>query len=358
MRTLRVDLGERGYPIYIGQDLLAQDLIRQHVRSQQVLVVSNKVIADLYLEPVLKGLEGLQCDVLLLDEGEQHKNLTTLNLIFDELLARGHNRTTTLVALGGGVVGDMVGFAAACYQRGVDFIQVPTTLLSQVDSSVGGKTAVNHALGKNMIGAFYQPKAVIIDTNVLNSLPQRELSAGLAEVIKYGLIRDRDFHQWLQSNMPGLMQRNPELLAEAIERSCINKAEVVADDETEQGNRALLNFGHTFGHAIETATNYSSWLHGEAVGAGMMMAAQFSADLGWLANDELEPLRAMLEAAGLPTAPPSTMAADDFLQLMARDKKVLSGAIRLVLLKSVGEAVVTEDFSIETLTSSLTNMCG
>lgn len=358
MRTLRVDLGERGYPIYIGQDLLAQDLIRQHVRSQQVLVVSNKVIADLYLEPVLKGLEGLQCDVLLLDEGEQHKNLTTLNLIFDELLARGHNRTTTLVALGGGVVGDMVGFAAACYQRGVDFIQVPTTLLSQVDSSVGGKTAVNHALGKNMIGAFYQPKAVIIDTNVLNSLPQRELSAGLAEVIKYGLIRDRDFYQWLQSNMPGLMQRNPELLAEAIERSCINKAEVVADDETEQGNRALLNFGHTFGHAIETATNYSSWLHGEAVGAGMMMAAQFSADLGWLANDELEPLRAMLEAAGLPTAPPSTMAADDFLQLMARDKKVLSGAIRLVLLKSVGEAVVTEDFSIETLTSSLTNMCG
>lgn len=358
MRTLRVDLGERGYPIYIGQDLLAQDLIRQHVRSQQVLVVSNKVIADLYLEPVLKGLEGLQCDVLLLDEGEQHKNLTTLNLIFDELLARGHNRTTTLVALGGGVVGDMVGFAAACYQRGVDFIQVPTTLLSQVDSSVGGKTAVNHALGKNMIGAFYQPKAVIIDTNVLNSLPQRELSAGLAEVIKYGLIRDRDFYQWLQSNMPGLMQRNPELLAEAIERSCINKAEVVADDETEQGNRALLNFGHTFGHAIETATNYSSWLHGEAVGAGMMMAAQFSADLGWLANDELEPLRAMLEAAGLPTAPPSTMAADDFLQLMARDKKVLSGAIRLVLLKSVGEAVVTEDFSIEALTSSLTNMCG
>lgn len=358
MRTLRVDLGERGYPIYIGQDLLAQDLIRQHVRSQQVLVVSNKVIADLYLEPVLKGLEGLQCDVLLLDEGEQHKNLTTLNLIFDELLARGHNRTTTLVALGGGVVGDMVGFAAACYQRGVDFIQVPTTLLSQVDSSVGGKTAVNHALGKNMIGAFYQPKAVIIDTNVLNSLPQRELSAGLAEVIKYGLIRDRDFYQWLQSNMPGLMQRNPELLAEAIERSCINKAEVVADDETEQGNRALLNFGHTFGHAIETATNYSSWLHGEAVGAGMMMAAQFSADLGWLANDELEPLRAMLEAAGLPTTPPSTMAADDFLQLMARDKKVLSGAIRLVLLKSVGEAVVTEDFSIETLTSSLTNMCG
>src|SRR5699024_11897067 len=262
MRTLRVELGERGYPIYIGQGLLEQNLIRQHVRSQQVLIVSNQAIADLYLAPVLQGLKGLQCDTLLLAEGEQHKNLDTLNLIFDALLEKGHNRTTTLVALGGGVVGDMVGFAAACYQRGVDFIQVPTTLLSQVDSSVGGKTAVNHALGKNMIGAFYQPKAVIIDTNVLNSLPQRELSAGLAEVIKYGLIRDRDFHQWLQSNMPGLMQRNPELLAEAIERSCINKAEVVADDETEQGNRALLRFGHTFGHGIETATNYTSWLHG------------------------------------------------------------------------------------------------
>lgn len=357
MRTLRVDLGDRGYPIYIGQGLLEQTLIRQHVRSQQVLIVSNKTIADLYLPPVLEGLKGLQCDVLLLEEGEQHKNLATLNLIFDALLEKGHNRTTTLVALGGGVVGDMVGFAAACYQRGVDFIQVPTTLLSQVDSSVGGKTAVNHTLGKNMIGAFYQPKAVVIDTNVLNSLPQKELSAGMAEVIKYGLIRDKAFYVWLQENMQELMNRDPELLAEAIERSCRNKAEVVAEDETEQGSRALLNFGHTFGHAIETATDYSSWLHGEAVGAGMMMAARFSVALGWLEEKELAPLAAMLEASNLPQDPPASMTADDFMSLMARDKKVLSGAIRLVLLRRIGDAVVTDDFPTNMLLSSLTDMC-
>lgn len=357
MRTLRVELGERGYPIYIGQGLLEQNLIRQHVRSQQVLIVSNQVIADLYLAPVLQGLKGLQCDTLLLAEGEQHKNLDTLNLIFDALLEKGHNRTTTLVALGGGVVGDMVGFAAACYQRGVDFIQVPTTLLSQVDSSVGGKTAVNHPLGKNMIGAFYQPKAVVIDTNVLNSLPQQELSAGMAEVIKYGLIRDAAFYHWLEENMSGLMAREPQLLAEAIERSCQNKADVVAEDETEQGSRALLNFGHTFGHAIETATGYSSWLHGEAVGAGMMMAARFSVALGWLAAETLAPLASLLKAAGLPQSPPASMSADDFVELMARDKKVLSGAIRLVLLHGIGQAVVTDEFPAEQLLSSLSEMC-
>src|SRR5699024_9960283 len=357
MRTLRVDLGERGYPIYIGQDLLAQYLIRQHVRSQQVLVVSNKVIADLYLEPVLKGLEGLQCDVLLLDEGEQHKNLTTLNLIFDELLARGHNRTTTLVALGGGVVGDMVGFAAACYQRGVDFIQVPTTLLAQVDSSVGGKTAVNHSLGKNMIGAFYQPNAVVIDTQVLTTLPQRELSAGLAEVIKYGLIRDQEFYQWLEQNIALLMQRDAQALIHAIEQSCINKEQVVAEDETEQGNRALLNLGHTFGHAIETATNYSLWLHGEAVGAGMMMAAEFSAALGWLDKGQLPALAALLEAAGLPLTPPAETSGEGFVTLMSRDNKVLTGQIRLVLLKTIGESVVTENFSNEALMAYLNSIC-
>lgn len=357
MRTLQVELGQRSYPIYIGAGILGTGLIKQHVSGQQVLVVSNQIVADAYMDQVVAELDGIQCDTLILPEGEQHKNLTTLNTIFDELLSKNHNRKTTLVALGGGVVGDMVGFAAACYQRGVDFIQVPTTVLAQVDSSVGGKTAVNHALGKNMIGAFYQPQCVVIDTDVLATLPDKELSAGLAEVIKYGLIRDNAFYQWLQTNIQGLMNRDPELLAEAIERSCQNKADVVADDETEQGNRALLNLGHTFGHAIETATNYSSWLHGEAVGTGMLMAAEFSARLGWFDEAEIEPLKALLSATRLPLTPPAEMTAEQFTSLMARDKKVLSGQIRLVLLKGIGNALVTEDFPTETLQTYLQEVC-
>lgn len=357
MRTLQVELGQRSYPIYIGEGLLGQGLIRQHIKGQQVLVVSNQVIADHYLEPVLAELAELECHTLILPDGEQHKNLDTLNQIFTALLEQGHNRSTTLVALGGGVVGDMVGFAAACYQRGVDFVQVPTTLLAQVDSSVGGKTAVNHPMGKNMIGAFYQPNAVVIDTAVLTTLPERELSAGVAEVIKYGLIRDQDFYQWLEQNIASLMEREPQALIHAIEQSCLNKAQVVAEDETEQGNRALLNFGHTFGHAIETATDYSLWLHGEAVGAGMMMAAEFSAELGWLDKQQLPALAALLKAAKLPLAPPQSMTAQDFIALMARDKKVLTGQIRLVLLEAIGKAVVTEDFSAEALMTYLDKVC-
>lgn len=357
MRTLQVDLGQRSYPIYIGEGLLGQGLIRQHVSGKQVLVVSNQVIADHYLPSVLQELEGLECHTLILPDGEQYKTLATLNLIFDALLEHGHNRNTTLVALGGGVVGDMVGFAAACYQRGVSFVQVPTTLLAQVDSSVGGKTAVNHPLGKNMIGAFYQPNAVVIDTQVLSTLPQRELSAGLAEVIKYGLIRDKAFYAWLEANIALLMAREPEALIYAIERSCLNKAEVVADDETEQGNRALLNLGHTFGHAIETATDYSLWLHGEAVGAGMMMAAEFSVRLGWLAESAIAPLRQLLAKAKLPTAPPENITAEQYIALMARDKKVLTGQIRLVLLSAIGDAVVTEEFPVEALVNYLKEVC-
>ncbi len=357
MRTLQVALDQRSYPIYIGEGLLGQGLIRQHIKGQQVLVVSNPVVADHYLPAVLSELSDLTCDTYLLPDGEQYKTLETLNGIFTHLLEKGHNRKTTLVALGGGVVGDMVGFAAACYQRGVDFIQVPTTLLAQVDSSVGGKTAVNHPLGKNMIGAFYQPNAVVIDTNVLNTLPEREFSAGIAEVIKYGLIRDHAFYQWLEESMEQLMARTAEKLIHAIEKSCQNKAEVVAEDETEQGNRALLNLGHTFGHAIETATSYELWLHGEAVGAGMMMAAEFSAKLGWFDEHQLPSLEAMLQKAKLPLRPPAGISPEEFLQLMARDKKVLTGQIRLVLLKAIGNAVVTESFSNDALKEYLESVC-
>ena len=357
MHTLDVALGARSYPIYIGQSLLEQDLLRRHIRARQALIVTNETIAPLYLDGVRQSLSGLDVNTLILPDGEQYKTLATLETIFDALLSQRHSRTTTLIALGGGVIGDMVGFAAACYQRGVDFLQVPTTLLAQVDSSVGGKTAVNHPRGKNMIGAFHQPRAVVIDTTVLNTLPERELSAGLAEVIKYGLIRDADFYQWLEVNMDGLVARDPALLSEAILQSCRNKAEVVAEDETEQGNRALLNLGHTFGHAIETATGYSDWLHGEAVGAGTMMAAQLSADLGWITEADVQRIGALVTRAGLPLAPPPGVTAAQFRDLMALDKKVMDGRLRLVLLKAIGSAVVTDQFEAQALERLLEKMC-
>ncbi|MEY1662975.1 3-dehydroquinate synthase [Isoalcanivorax beigongshangi] len=357
MHTLTVALGERSYPIYIGPGLLDSGLLKQHVRASQVLVVTNETVAPLYLQRVVDSLSGLRVDTLVLPDGEQHKTLDTLERIFDTLMAKRHSRTTTLIALGGGVVGDMVGFAAACYQRGVEFLQVPTTLLAQVDSSVGGKTAVNHPRGKNMIGAFHQPRAVLIDTDVLSTLPERELSAGLAEVIKYGLIRDREFFRWLQSNITALMARDPRALSKAILESCRNKADVVAEDETEQGNRALLNLGHTFGHAIETATGYRLWLHGEAVGAGMMMAAQMSEMLGWMPAEQLAPIRALLEQARLPLTPPGSMTAADFRSLMALDKKVLDGQLRLVLLQGIGAAVVTDQFDVQVLERLLEQSC-
>ena len=357
MQKLDVSLAERSYPIYIDRGLLGQDLIRGHVRGNQVMVVTNETIAPLYLDAVTRGLGDLQCDTLILPDGEQHKTLATLERIFDALMAHRHSRTTTLVALGGGVIGDMVGFAAACYQRGVDFIQVPTTLLAQVDSSVGGKTAVNHPRGKNMIGAFHQPRAVVIDTAVLDTLPEREFAAGMAEVIKYGLIRDPAFFQWLLDNQAALAARDPAPVAEAILRSCRNKAEVVAADETEQGNRALLNLGHTFGHAMETFTGYRDWLHGEAVSAGMVMAARMSLELGWLKQADLDRVSDSLAAWKLPVTAPQGMARADFSELMALDKKVQNGRLRLVLLNQIGDALVTGEYDPNALTRTLEAFC-
>lgn len=350
MQTLTVDLGDRSYPIYIGAQLLAQsDLITPHISGKQICVVTNQTIAPLYLDQLKNAFAGLQVDTVILPDGEQYKTLEQMNSIFDVLLQHRHNRTTTLVALGGGVVGDMTGFAAASYQRGVDFIQIPTTLLAQVDSSVGGKTGVNHPLGKNMIGAFHQPRCVIADTDVLNTLPPREFSAGIAEVIKYGLICDAEFYVWLQRNIDELMARDASLLSEAIYRSCVNKAKVVAADEREGGLRAILNLGHTFGHAIETAQGYGEWLHGEAVAVGMLMAADFSARLGWIDSKSVDTLRDLLTRAKLPMRPPQGMSVDQFLSLMAVDKKVLDGQLRLVLLKSIGHAITTSDFPLSEL---------
>ena len=358
MLELTVDLGERSYPILIGAGLLSQpSLLSEGIRGKQVLIVSNEVVAPLYLEPLCKQLEDYQVSKLVLPDGEAFKSLETVEGVFNKLLQARHNRTTTLIALGGGVVGDMTGFAAACYQRGVDFIQVPTTLLSQVDSSVGGKTGVNHPLGKNMIGAFHQPTRVIIDTDTLNTLPDRELSAGLAEVIKYGLICDPEFYQWLQVNMDRLLAREPEAITYAIHRSCADKAKVVAADEKEGGVRAILNLGHTFGHAIETRMGYGQWLHGEAVAAGMVMAADLSARLGNLTMDEVNELKQLLQKAALPVLPPSEMTPSDFLQLMAIDKKVLNNKLRLVLLESVGQAFVTDEFDHKVLQQTLDLMC-
>ena len=343
MQTLNVDLGDRSYPIYIGRGLLAQaDLIRQHISGRQVLVVTNETIAALYLSAVRAALEGLHYSEVILPDGERYKSLDVLTRVYDQLLEDKHNRTTTIIALGGGVVGDMAGYAAASYQRGVNFIQIPTTLLSQVDSSVGGKTGVNHPRGKNMIGAFHQPQCVIADIDTLATLPARELSAGIAEVIKYGLICDTEFYGWLENNIEHLLACDAATLVEAIYRSCKNKADVVASDERESGIRAILNLGHTFGHAIETAQGYGEWLHGEAVAVGMVLAADLSARLGWLDDDQVCDIRQLLLRAKLPVTPPA-MSCQQFLSLMSVDKKVLDGRLRLVLLKKPGEAVVTSD---------------
>lgn len=322
MRTLNVDLGARSYPIHIGSGLLADgDLYRPHLRSLQVMIVTNETVAPLYLEPVRQALDGLQVREVILPDGEVYKTLEVWNRIFDALLAERFARDCTLIALGGGVIGDMTGFAAACYQRGVDFIQVPTTLLAQVDSSVGGKTGLNHPAGKNMIGAFHQPRAVIADTDTLVTLPQRELSAGMAEVLKYGFIRDAAFLDWLECHMTELMSRDPEALAHAIWRSCEVKAQIVAEDEFESGSRALLNLGHTFGHAIEAGVGYGEWLHGEAVGAGICLAAVLSARLGWLTEAELKRTRRLIAGAGLPTGRPAELSPERMLELMAVDKR-------------------------------------
>jgi 3-dehydroquinate synthase len=359
MRTLNVELDERSYPIHIGSGLIADpELILPYLKTRRVAVVTNDVVGPLYLAPFVAGLkaQGLRVTEIVLPDGEAHKDWATLNLIFDGLLGDRCDRSTTLIALGGGVIGDMTGFAAATYQRGVPFIQVPTTLLSQVDSSVGGKTAINHPLGKNMIGAFYQPRLVLADIGVLGTLPDRELKAGLAEVIKYGLIRDLPFLEWLESNIDRLLARDPEALAEAVERSCRNKAEVVAIDETEQGERATLNLGHTFGHAIETGLGYGEWLHGEAVAAGAVMAADLSRRFGWLSDADVSRVRAIHERAGLPVKG-AALGADRYLELMAHDKKVSDGTLRLVLLKQVGQAVISAEASQDQICASIEACC-
>lgn len=344
-RTLRVELGERAYPIFIGSELLADAaLYGPYIDGSQVMIVTNETVAPLYQDRLEQALSAYRVARVVLPDGERYKTLDVMDRIYSALLQQRFDRRCTLIALGGGVVGDMTGFAAASYQRGVSFIQVPTTLLSQVDSSVGGKTGVNHVLGKNMIGAFHQPRCVIADTDTLETLPDRELSAGLAEVIKYGLIDDLAFFVWLEDNMQALIARQPETLAYAIERSCADKAAVVAADERESGQRALLNLGHTFGHAIETGMGYGKWLHGEAVGAGMCMAATLAADLGWISTADKARIRRLVAAAGLPVDPPPEMSADRFLELMAIDKKVLDGELRLVLPRAIGDCVVTRDF--------------
>jgi 3-dehydroquinate synthase len=357
MQTLTVELGERSYPIHIGQSLLNRpDLVTRHIHGRQVMVVSNETVAPLYLDAVRELLADFELASVILPDGEQYKTLETLNTIFDALLEQRFNRSCTLVALGGGVVGDITGFAAASYQRGVAFLQIPTTLLAQVDSSVGGKTGVNHALGKNMIGAFHQPVCVLIDTDTLDTLNDRQFAAGMAEVIKYGLIRDAGFFDWLEEHIDALKARDTQMLAHAIERSCTIKSEIVAADERESGQRALLNLGHTFGHAIETGTGYGNWLHGEAVATGMLMAADLSARHGWISDTSVSRIRELLQHAGLPTSPPAEMGVGQFRKLMAVDKKVLDGGLRLVLLKAIGTAFVTGEFDTGLLDTTLASV--
>ena len=355
MQTLNVALAKRSYPIHIGRGLLSDaSLILPHLKRKHVAIVTNTTVAPLYLEQLSDTLQasGVQVIPIILPDGEAYKNSDTLNSIYDALLQNRCERSTTLIALGGGVIGDLTGYAAATFLRGVPFIQIPTTLLSQVDSSVGGKTGINHPLGKNMIGAFYQPQLVLADIDTLQTLPPREFSAGVAEVIKYGLIRDAQFFDWLERHMAQLMQLDEAVLSEAIYRSCQNKADVVAKDEHEQGERALLNLGHTFGHAIENAMGYGVWLHGEAVAAGTMMAADLSQRMDWLSANDVVRIKNSLLAANLPLVPPKLGAAK-YLDLMGLDKKVENGKIRLVLQQGIGQAVITSDYDADKLNASL-----
>lgn len=359
MQTITVDFTssaeKRSYPIHIGHGILQHaDLIAAHLPQKRVAIVSNTTVAPLYLEKLQTALNklGIQSFPIILPDGEAHKNWQTLNLIFDALLQNHCERNTALLALGGGVVGDLTGFAAATYLRGVPFIQIPTTLLAQVDSSVGGKTGINHPLGKNMIGAFYQPRLVLTDSATLDTLPDRELRAGLAEVIKYGLIRDPAFFDWLEQNMHRLLARDPVTMNEAIQRSCENKAEIVAADEKEKGIRALLNLGHTFGHAIENGMGYGTWLHGEAVAAGTVMAAELSRRMKLISEGDVQRIRRIFTQAGLPVAAPK-MPQEKYVQLMALDKKVESGKMRFIVLNRIGEAVMRADIAPAVLNETI-----
>ena len=359
-RTLEVSLGDRSYPIVIGADIIDDgELIKRHLTGNRVVVVTNETVGPLFLDRIQKCLDeaGIAVLEIALPDGEQYKTWHTLNRIYDAMLAARCDRTTTIIALGGGVVGDVAGFAAATYQRGIAYIQIPTTLLAQVASSVGGKTAINHPMGKNMIGAFYQPRLVIADTATLKQLPDRELSAGLAEVIKYGAIMDAGFFDWLEENMDRLLAREPEALSHAVEVSCRCKSEIVAADEREAGRRALLNFGHTFGHAIEAGLGFGTWLHGEAVAAGMVLAAHLSAAQGDISAIDVTRLERLLDRANLPTQPPR-LGAPRYLELMGYDKKVHMGKLRLVLLKSIGNAYLTSEFSAPHLTTVLEGVPG
>ena len=360
MKELQVELNNnRSYPIYIGSGLLSNtELLTRHIRSQQVAIVSNETIAPLYMAKLQAALSGYQTAALILPDGEQYKTLPYLEKIFDDLLAKKFSRNATLIALGGGVIGDMGGFAAACYQRGIAFIQIPTTLLAQVDSSVGGKTGINHPLGKNMIGAFYQPLCVIADADVLDTLDDRQLSAGLAEVIKYGLIRDPEFLCWLEVNMPHLLAKDKQALAYAIERSCANKAEVVAEDEFESGVRATLNLGHTFGHAIETGSGYGHYLHGEAVAIGTCFAADLSQRLGYLKPDDVARIIAIFKAANLPVQPPGNISTESYIELMSVDKKNVDGKIRVILLEAIGKASLPINVELSQLQETLNHYAG
>jgi 3-dehydroquinate synthase len=351
--VLHIELGERGYPIVIGDGLLADAaLVSRHVEARDVLVVTNETVAPLHLPALTASLAGKRVRALTLPDGERYKTLEVLGRVFDALVEARLNRDGLVVALGGGVVGDMAGFAAACYQRGVGFVQVPTTLLAQVDSAVGGKTGVNHPGGKNLIGAFHQPRAVLSDLATLRTLPPRELRAGLAEVIKYGLIDDPAFLDWIENHLEALLALDTTALRHAVRRSCEIKARIVAADEREHGERALLNLGHTFGHAIENAAGYGEWLHGEAVAVGMLLAADVSQRLGWLDATGVERLRELLRRAGLPTTAPA-IGANRARELMGMDKKVLQGRLRLVLLRQLGEGVVCADYSADALEATL-----
>ena len=352
MHTLTIDLGARSYPIVIGRNLLNAEHLLPNV-THQIMVVTNETIAPLYLDKTLAALNERNAQQVVLPDGEQFKSTENLDQVYEALLTHRFDRGCTLLALGGGVVGDMTGYAAASYQRGVNFVQVPTTLLAQVDSSVGGKTAVNHPLGKNMIGAFHQPKAVLADMSVLDTLSEREFKAGLAEVLKYGFILDATFFEWLENNIEALLARDSDAIAWAVRRSCEIKAKIVAADELEHGQRALLNFGHTFGHAIEAAMGYGNWLHGEAISAGMVMGLDMSQRCGMISQAEVDRGRALLSAADLPTLPPTEMDKSDFERYMLRDKKVIDGQIRLILLESIGKAVVCDDFDTEKLHETL-----
>lgn len=355
MKSIKIDLGQRGYSIHIGSGLLDDaNLLKQNISGNQIMVVTNETVAPLYLGTMFAGLGDFDVHHLVLPDGEKYKNFESVNTILTTMLQAPCDRTVTVIALGGGVVGDIAGFTASCYQRGVPFIQIPTTLLAQVDSSVGGKTAVNHPLGKNMIGAFYQPRCVIADTNTLSTLDDRQLSAGLAEVIKYGVIMDRSFFEWLELNLEKIMRRDQSALAYSIEISCQNKRKVVVADEREEtGVRAILNLGHTFGHAIEVAMGYGNWLHGEAVAVGMVMAADLSLRMGLIDVAQAERIRSLIGRAGLPVTPPPELTPEEYLRLMALDKKSVDKKIRLILIRSIGDAFFCDDYPQEMLQKTL-----